>query len=121
MVAQTLLIANPDAIEDGLVGVIISRIEEHGFRLVDSLMHSLTSEECSKLYPITQARLPLIYQKVEEFMTQNPSLILLVEGPGAVRTVFAIRGPTNLLKAPVGTIRRDFITDEKRRLFDESL
>lgn len=117
MVEQTLVIIKPDAVEDKLVGAIIYRIEKRGFKLINALMRSLTPEECLGLYPVTYARLPLIYQRVERLMTQNPSLILLIEGSEAVRQMFALRGPTNLLEAPVGTIRRDLITDVQRLLF----
>lgn len=116
-IERTLVIIKPDGIEKRLVGKVIARVEELGLAVKKIRSKKLSSKECKKLYPKTKKNLPEIYAAVEKHMTKNFSIILIVEGPDAIQKVRAIRGPTNLLQAPMGTIRRDFVTDEGRELF----
>lgn len=116
-IERTLVIIKPDGIEKKLVGKVIARVEELGLVIKRIQNKRISSKECKKLYPKTRKNLPEIYAAVEKHMTKNPSIILIAEGPDAVQRVRAIKGSTNLLQVPVGTIRRDFITDKERELF----
>ena len=114
---KTLVIIKPDGIEKRLVGKVITRVEDLDLTIKKIQMRKLSQEECQKLYPHTRKNLPEIYVAVEKHMTENSSIIVLVEGKDAVEKVRSIRGPTDLLRALDGTVRRDFITDEERELF----
>ncbi|MFH1036661.1 MAG: nucleoside-diphosphate kinase [Patescibacteria group bacterium] len=116
-IERTLVIIKPDCIEKRLVGKVISRIEDLGLIIADVKSKMISSEECSALYVRTKVNLPEIYAAVEKVMMESPSIILVVEGEDAIRKVFELRGLTNLLQTPEGTIRRDFITDAERELF----
>ena len=116
-IERTLVIIKPDGIEKRLVGKVIARVEELGLVIKGIQSKRISSKECKKLYPKTRKNLPEIYAAVEKHMTKNPSIILIVQGPDAIQKVRKIRGSTNLLQAPVETIRRDFVTDEERELF----
>jgi len=116
-IEKTLVIIKPDGIEKRLVGKVIARVEDFGLTIKRIQMRKLSREECRKLYPHTRQNLPAIYASVEKYMTENSSIIFMAEGKDAIEKVRTIRGPTNLLQAPKGTIRRDFITDEERQLF----
>lgn len=117
-IERTVVIIKPDAVEKRLVGKIVNRIEKLGLVIMKIKMKRISKRECKKLYPKTRQNLPEIYAAVENYLTEKPSIILIVEGEDAVQKVRAVRGPTNLLQAPEGTIRRDFITDEERELFE---
>lgn len=116
-IERTLVIIKPDGIEKRLVGKVIARVENLGLTIKKIQMRRLLPEECQKLYPHTRRNLPKIYAAVEKHMTEGFSIIFIAEGENAVEKVRAIRGPTNLLQAPKGTVRRDLITDEERELF----
>lgn len=116
-IERTLVIIKPDGIEKILIGKIIARVEELGLAIKRVQSKRISSKECKKLYPKTRRNLPDIYAAVEKHMTENYSVILIVEGSDAIKKVRAIRGPTDLLQAPPGTIRRDLVTDEERELF----
>ena len=116
-IERTLVIIKPDGIEKMLVGKVIARVEGLGLVIKRVQGKRISPKECEKLYPKTRRNLPDIYAIVEEHMTKNYSVILIVEGPDAIKKVRAIRGPTDLLQAPPGTIRRDLTTDEERELF----
>ncbi len=118
-IETTVVIIKPDGIEKRLVGKVITRIEELGLTIKDIQRKKLNPEQCQKLYPKTRNNLPEIYASVEKHMTENFSIILMVEGENAIQKVQVIRGPTNLLQAPKGTVRRDLITDQERELFKQ--
>jgi len=114
---RTIVIIKPDGIKKGLVGKVIARVEELGLTIGEIQRRKLTPEECSVLYPKTKKNLPEIYAAVVKHMTESFSIIFIAEGEDAIQKVRAIRGPTDLLRAPKGTVRRDFITEEERELF----
>lgn len=114
---QTLIIIKPDGVEKRLVGKILARIEALGLTVKDVRQKTLSQGECRRLYPKTRETLPEIYAAVETHMTGSPSIIVLIEGVDAVAEVRKLRGPTNLLEAPPGTVRRDFVTEEERDYF----
>lgn len=116
---RTFVIVKPDGIEKGLFEGIIARVRELDLSVSQIQTRKLSSEECQKLYPKTRKNLPEIYVAVERHMTESYSIIFIAEGKNAVAKVRGIRGPTDLLQAPEGTVRRDFITDEERELFKQ--
>lgn len=118
---RTLVILKPDAIEKKVVGKIISRIENLGFAISQIQRRKISLRECQKLYPKTKERYREIFAGVVKYLTKNPSFILVVEGKGAVEKVQALRGPTELPRASRGTIRRDFVTGEERKLFKQGI
>ena len=117
VIERTLVIIKPDGLKKNVVGKIIARIEASGLTIKRIQTKKISSEDCKKLYSKTRKQLPEIYAAVEKHMIKNPSIILIVEGPAAIQKVRKIRGSTNLLETPVGTVRRDFVTDEERELF----
>lgn len=116
---RTLVIVKPDGVEKGLLEGIIARVRELDLMVGQIQTRKLSSEECQKLYPKTRKNLPEIYVAVERHMTESFSIIFIAEGEDAVAKVRGIRGPTDLLQAPEGTVRRDFITEEERELFKQ--
>jgi len=116
---RTLVIIKPDGIEKRLVGKIIARVEELGLIVKRIQDKRLSPGQCRKFYPKTRKNLPEIYAAVEKHMTGNFSIVLVVEGENAFKKIRDLRGPTDLLQAPSGSIRRDFVTDEERELFSQ--
>lgn len=114
---RTLVIIKPEGIEKRLVGKVIARIESLSLRIVQMQWKKITAEECDVLYSKTKDNLPEIFAAVAKYMTASFSIIFVVEGENAVKKVRTLRGPTDLLNAPKGTVRRDFVTDQERELF----
>jgi nucleoside-diphosphate kinase len=108
--SRTLLICKPDAVERGLVGQIIHRIERKGLRLVAASFRVITEAEASEHYAEHVGR--PFYEGLVSFVTRSPSLLCVVEGPEETwKIVRTLMGPTNPAEAPPGTIRGDFGTD----------
>ncbi len=104
--SRTLVIAKPDAVERGLAGEIVSRLERKGLRIVAAELRRIDTATAGRHYE-EHAGKPF-YDDLVEFITRSPSLVLVVDGPtdtwAIVRTLM---GPTNPAEAPPGTIRGD--------------
>lgn len=113
--SRTLLICKPDAVERGLVGQIIDRIERKGLRLLTGALRVITEAEASEHYVEHVAR--PFYADLVSFITRSPSFLCVVEGPEETwKIVRTLMGPTNPAEAPPGTIRGDFGTEVAENL-----
>lgn len=102
---STFVILKPDAIERGLVGRIISRFEDKGFKITQIAMKQQNEQWCILHY----AQLPYeVFTRVKDFMLSTPLIGMLLDGPEAPATVKRMVGATNSSNALSGTIRGDF-------------
>ena len=101
------MICKPDAVERGLAGEIVSRLERRGLRLVAAELRQIDRDTAARHYAEHQGK--PFYADLVDFITSSPSLVLVVEGPEDTwKVVRAVMGPTNPLDAPPGTIRGDY-------------
>jgi nucleoside-diphosphate kinase len=106
---RTLVICKPDAVERGLVGEIVGRLERKGLRLVAAEMRHVDEATAGRHYEEHQGK--PFYPDLVAFICRSPSMVLVVEGPDDTwRIVRTMMGPTNPAEAPPGTIRGDFGT-----------
>jgi nucleoside-diphosphate kinase len=106
---RTLVICKPDAVERGLTGEIVLRLERKGLRLVAAELRRIDEETASRHYE--EHRDKPFYGELARFITRSPSMVLVVEGPEDTwRIVRTLMGPTNPAEAPPGTIRGDLAT-----------
>lgn len=105
-VQRTLVLCKPDAVERGLVGEIIGRLERKGLRIAAMKLLTIDEELAARHYA-EHAGKPF-YDDLIEFITRGPTVALVAEGPEAVAVVRALMGVTNPLDAAPGTIRGDF-------------
>ena len=103
---RTLIILKPDAVQRGLIGEIIGRIEKRGLRIAAMKMIQITEELASKHYAEHVGK--PFYPSLLEFITASPVVVMAVEGPEAVSVMRATMGKTNAREAAPGTIRGDF-------------
>jgi nucleoside-diphosphate kinase len=89
-----LVICKPDAVERGLVGEIIGRIERKGLRLVAAEMRTITVEVADAHY--AEHRGEPFFDTLVTFITRSPVLLMVVEGPeDTYRVVRNMMGATN--------------------------
>ncbi len=107
---RTLVICKPDAVERGLVGEIVGRLERKGLRLVAGALRVIDAGTAARHY--AEHRDKAFYGELIEFITRSPGLALVVEGPPDTwRIVRTLMGPTDPAVAPPGTIRGDLGTE----------
>jgi nucleoside-diphosphate kinase len=103
---RTLVICKPDAVERGLVGEILRRLEVKGLRIVAAELRTIDAELASRHY--AEHRGKPFYDELVEFIGRSPSLGMVVEGSTDVwRVVRSLMGATNPAEAAPGTIRGD--------------
>src|ERR1700691_5216810 len=106
---RTLVICKPDAVERGLTGEIIARLERKGLRLVAGSLRTIDVEIAGRHYEEHNGK--AFYDELVVFITRSPSMVLVVEGPEDTwKIVRTLMGPTNPADAPPGTIRGDLGT-----------
>ena|ERR1700758_2400072 len=106
---RTLVICKPDAVERGLVGEIVGRLERKGLRLLACDMR-LVDEATAKAHYAEHESKPF-FSELVGFITRSPSVVMVVAGPpGAWSIVRRLMGSTNPAEASPGTIRGDLGT-----------
>jgi nucleoside-diphosphate kinase len=105
-VERTLVICKPDAVERGLIGEVISRIERRGLRLVAAELRTITEDVAAVHYAEHQGK--PFFDDLVVFITRSPVMVMVVEGPeGVYKVLRTMMGATNPMEAAPGTIRGD--------------
>ena len=102
---QTLVLVKPDAVQRGLIGEVISRLERRGLQLVAMKLMRITEELAGRHY--AEHREKPFFGGLVEFITSAPVVAMVWEGPGSVAMVRTMMGATNPANAAPGTIRGD--------------
>jgi nucleoside-diphosphate kinase len=103
---RTFVIAKPDAVERGLVGEIIGRLERKGLRIVAAELRTVETQTAAVHYGEHEGK--PFFDSLIEFITRSPAMLLVVEGPKDTwKVVRALMGVTNPTEAAPGTIRGD--------------
>jgi len=109
-VERTLLIIKPDAVERGLVGEILRRLEAKGLRFSAARLAQIPVEVAELHYE--EHRGKPFFGELLEFITRSPALAAVVEGPEGTQAVLrTLMGATDPKQAAPGTIRGDLGTE----------
>jgi nucleoside-diphosphate kinase len=112
---RTLVICKPDAVERGLVGEIVSRLEAKGLRLIAAELRHIDAGTAGRHYAEHEGK--PFYGELVTFITRSPSMIMVVEGPGDTwKVVRTLMGVTNPKDAAPGTIRGDLALETGENL-----
>ncbi|HVF75710.1 MAG TPA: nucleoside-diphosphate kinase [Acidimicrobiales bacterium] len=104
---RTLVICKPDAVERGLAGEIIGRLERKGLKLVAAELRTIDADTAGRHYEEHNGK--PFFGELVEFITRSPSMVMVVEGPGDTwKVVRTMMGVTNPKESAPGTIRGDF-------------
>ena len=109
MADRTFVICKPDAVERGLAGEIVARLERKGLRLVAAELRTIDEATAKKHYAEHDGK--PFFADLVAFITRGPALLLVVEGPEETfKVVRTLMGSTNPRDAAPGTIRGDLGT-----------
>jgi nucleoside-diphosphate kinase len=106
MIERTLAIIKPDAVAKGAAGQILARIEQAGFKVVAIKMVHLSETTAAGFYAVHRER--PFFKSLCAFMTQGPSIPMVLEADNAIQRWRDLMGATDPAKAAAGTIRKDF-------------
>ena len=103
---RSLVIIKPDAVQRGLIGEIVGRYEKRGLKIA-AMKFEQVSRETAELHYGEHKGKPF-YEGLVDYITSAPSVLMVIEGPGAVGIIRTMNGETNPAVAAPGTIRADF-------------
>ena len=116
---RTLVICKPDAVERGLVGEIVSRLEGKGLSLVIGSLRRIDQATAERHYQEHEGK--PFYGELVSFITRSPAFVFVVEGPDDTwQIVRTLMGSTNPVDAAPGTIRGDLATELSENLIHGS-
>ncbi|PSQ05366.1 nucleoside-diphosphate kinase, partial [Halobacteriales archaeon QS_5_68_33] len=111
---RTFVMAKPDAVQRGLVGEIISRLEERGLKLVGAKFVQIDEELAHEHYAEHEDK--PFFEDLVGFITSGPVLAMVWQGADATRQVRKMMGETDGREAAPGTIRGDYGLDMQNNL-----
>lgn len=102
---KTFVMLKPTATTRGIIGNILTRLENKGLKIAAMKMTQLTEEKAAELYAVHKGK--PFYDSLIQYVTSAPVVTLVVEGEGAVKIMRKLVGNTNPKEAESGTIRGD--------------
>jgi len=103
---RTLVLIKPDAMQRGLAGEIISRLERRGLKIVGMRLFRMDDALAARHYA-EHTEKPF-YRSLVDFITSSPIVAAVFEGPNAVEIVRSTMGATDPRKSAPGSIRGDY-------------
>jgi nucleoside-diphosphate kinase len=115
---RTLVLVKPDAMQRGLAGEIILRLERRGLRIAGLKLLQVDRALAERHYGEHVGK--PFYEGLVGYITSSPIIAAVFEGTNAVESVRNTVGKTNPRDAAPGTIRGDFGLEIGRNLIHAS-
>lgn len=109
---RTLAIIKPDAVARRVVGKIIGRIEDAGFRIRAMRRVNLSKRDAEGFYAVHRER--PFFASLTDFMSSGPAIVMVLEAPDGIKKWRALMGATDPAVADAGTLRKDFAESIER-------
>ena len=111
---RSLVLIKPDAVQRGLAGIIISRLERRGLKIVAMKMLQMDKALAQQHYAIHQDK--AFFNDLVEFIISSPIIAAVFEGDKAIEAIRQTMGATDPAKASPGSVRGDFGLDVQQNL-----
>ena len=112
---RTLFLCKPDAVERGLVGELLARLERKGLRIVAMDLRRIDADFAGRHYE--EHRSKPFFDELVAFITRGPLVATVVEGPPDTwQVVRTLMGATDPAKADPGTMRGDLAVETTENL-----
>lgn len=116
---RSLIIIKPDAVQRGLIGAILTRFEQHGWKFQGLKLMRVDEALARRHYAEHEGK--DFFEHLVSYITSAPVVVAVIGGkPGTVEMIRAMVGATNPAKAAPGTIRGDYGLDIGRNLIHAS-
>lgn len=109
---KTFLMIKPDAVKRNLVGEILKRVEEAGFKIMDLKMTKLSTTLAGRFYQVHKGK--PFYDKLVRYISSGEVVVIILERRNAVKKLRELVGATDPKDAKRGTIRHDLALDGRR-------
>ena len=115
---RTFLAIKPDAVQRGLIGEVITRLERKGYKLIGMKFMQVSRELAEKHYGEHKGK--AFFDGLIDYITSAPIVAMVWEGKDVIASMRKIMGATNPLAADTGTIRGDLGIDLGRNIIHGS-
>ena len=109
---RSLVLIKPDAMDRGLAGTLLSRLESLGLKLVALKMLQMDEALALEHYAIHRDK--PFFSGLVSYISSAPIVAAVFEGEQAVEAIRKAMGATDPAKAEEGTLRGDFGLDIER-------
>ena len=103
---KTFTMVKPDGVQRSLIGEVIQRFERKGLKLCGLKLVHIDRPLAERLYDVHKER--PFFGELVDFIISGPVVVMVVEGPEAIKVVRNLLGATKSVEAAPGTIRGDF-------------
>jgi nucleoside-diphosphate kinase len=110
VIQQTFVLIKPDGVARGLIGEIIKRFEQRGFKIVALKLVQVNKDFAKMHYTeeIEKRRGKQVREALLDYVTSGPVVAMVVEGVDAIENVRKLVGSTESKSSLPGTIRGDY-------------
>ena len=115
---RSLVILKPDAVQRGLVGALIGRLEARGLKIVGMKLMQMDDALARRHYAVHEGK--PFFPGLVEYITSGPVVVMVIAGDNVIQMIRNTVGATNPLNAAPGTIRGDFAVTIGRNLVHAS-
>ncbi|MBS3740373.1 nucleoside-diphosphate kinase [Candidatus Bipolaricaulota bacterium] len=115
---RSLVLLKPDAIQRGLIGELIGRLEDKSLKVSAMKLMNVSEDLARRHYEEHLEK--DFFSDLFEFITSSPIVAMVVEGEQAVEVTRRLMGATNPFEAEPGTIRGDYGLDLTKNLIHGS-
>lgn len=115
---RSLIILKPDAVQRGLIGPILTRLEQRGLKFAGLKLIQIDDALARQHYGVHEGK--SFFPELVRYITSGPVIVIAVTGAGVIEMIRNMVGATNPAKAAPGTIRGDFSVEIGRNLIHAS-
>ena len=106
---KTFFMIKPDGVKRNLIGEILSRVEDKGFKITKLKMMTISQDLAEEHYGEHTDK--PFFSDLVSFITSGPVVAMQVEGENVVAQIRNLMGATNPSDATPGSIRGDLATE----------
>merc|ERR1712066_386550 len=103
---RSFIAIKPDGVQRGLIGEIVKRFEQRGYKLVAAKLMTASEDHLKEHYKDLSSK--PFFAGLVKYMATGPVLAMVWEGLDVVKTGRVMLGETNPKDSKPGTIRGDF-------------
>ena len=115
---RSLVILKPDAVQRGLVGQILHRLEARGLKIIGMKLMQIDETLARKHYAVHEGK--SFFPGLIQYITSGPVVVLVIAGDNVIKMIRNTVGATRPVDAAPGTIRGDLAVTVGRNLIHAS-
>ena len=118
MTERTFIAIKPDGVKRNLIGRIITRFEEKGYKIIGLKLLQPTIELAEKHYEEHKGK--PFYPRLIEYITSGPIVAMVIQGPNVIAESRRMMGSTKPEEAEAGTIRFEYAISKEYNIIHGS-